>query len=82
MDYHSIWEYCNLLKKGSPSKISPPNFLNEVVAKGTFLPKARPPIYSVEQGKQSPLKKQCCAREGLRNERDIINLAVVAKACT
>ena len=28
--------YCNLLKIGPPSKISPPSFLNEVAAKGPF----------------------------------------------
>ena len=38
--------YLNLLKISPPSKIRPPPFLNEVVAKGAFLSKVHPPIYA------------------------------------
>ena len=39
-------QYRNLPKISPPSKIRPPPFLNEVVAKDSFLSKVRPPIYA------------------------------------
>ena len=51
--------YRNLPKINPPSKIHPPPFYNEVVAKGAFLSKLRPPIYAtVHAVKQEAPKKQ------------------------
>ena len=63
--------YRNLLKIGPPSKISPPPFLNEVVAKGAFLSKVRPPIYATVHAVM--LSKKCqrsstVHMEGVTNE--------------
>ena len=61
--------YCNLLKIGPPSKISPPTFLNEVVAKGAF--KVRPPIYATVDAVMLSQKRQRSSTmhmEGLTNE--------------
>jgi len=44
--------------------------LNEVVAKGTFLPKVHPPIYAtVHAAMQEAPKKQNCARGGINKWR-------------
>ena len=55
---HVSYMYHNLSKIGPPSKISPPPFLNKVVAKGPFLLKVLPPIYAVVHAFRASKKHQ------------------------
>ena len=50
--------YRNLPKRSPPLKIRPPLFLNEVVAKGAFLSKVRPPIYAAVHAVMLSKKQQ------------------------
>ena len=64
------------------SKISPPPFVNKIVAKSTFLSIVSTPIYAVVRAvmliKQEALKKQHCARGGANKWRQI-SFAIVYK---
>ena len=72
--------YCNLLKVGPPSKICPPPYLNEIVAKGVFLSKVHPPICPVVHAvKQEVPRKQYIARGGTNKWRQA-PFAVIPKA--
>ena len=58
----------NLPKLGPSSKTSQHPFFNEVVAKGAFSAKVRPPIYAtVHVVMQEALKKEQCVREGTQS---------------
>ena len=63
--------YRNLPKISPPSKIRPPPFLNEVVAKGAFLSKVRPPIYAAVHAvmlSKKHRRSSTTQEEGLTNE--------------
>ena len=69
--YTVLVGYYNLLKIGPHSKISPPLFLNEIVAKDAFLLKVCPPIYAIVHAVMQSKKHRRSStmqEEGLTND--------------
>ena len=57
MTSSQVQVYHNLTKIGPSSKINHPPFLNEAIAKGTFLSKIRPLVYAAVHEVQEAPKK-------------------------
>ena len=57
MTSSQVQVYHNLTKIGPSSKINHPPFLNEAIAKGTFLSKIRPLVYAAVHEVQEASKK-------------------------